>query len=226
MHSSGRTIKRCGKRRVENFFLPNDLTHVSTPRQNWCLPKRKIWRASSPQIIWRRERDSNPRYPLRYSGFQDVPLPSVLNQSLTSVSKAPNRAYMLSFGIYCAPFCAPEAGKLRATTRPSQSGIQLFVHRTPPRILASPEPTVKQFKLYGPTYRPAKAALAHWPERCSATGSSRQILRTAKGNHANIRSLQNTPVSGNPHLGIGLCRRTLPQECPLSAALSLAFHEA
>jgi hypothetical protein len=26
---------------------------------------------SAPQTEWRRERDSNPRYPLRYSGFQD-----------------------------------------------------------------------------------------------------------------------------------------------------------
>ena len=26
---------------------------------------------SATQTEWRRERDSNPRYPLRYSGFQD-----------------------------------------------------------------------------------------------------------------------------------------------------------
>src|SRR4051812_24746756 len=32
---------------------------------------QKLKRCGGKRNIWRRERDSNPRYPFRYSGFQD-----------------------------------------------------------------------------------------------------------------------------------------------------------
>ena len=58
---------------------------------------------------WRRERDSNPRYRFRYSGFQDVPFspPSLVFKHLHLDPRLASRASCVSFGKYCAPFCAP-----------------------------------------------------------------------------------------------------------------------
>jgi hypothetical protein len=60
--------------------------------------------------IWRRERDSNPRYGFPYSGFQDVWIEGVLSRirSLEAGGKEGNRVNQLSFGNYCSPLCSPE----------------------------------------------------------------------------------------------------------------------
>jgi hypothetical protein len=64
---------------------------------------------SASQTVWRRERDSNPRYPFRYSGFQDVPSSAAFTriQPCTVMQKLLSRAQIPSFGICCAPLCAP-----------------------------------------------------------------------------------------------------------------------
>jgi len=73
--------------------------------------------------VWRRERDSNPRYPFGYSGFQDMTACSSASciQWLTTLSVARICAQPLSFGSYCAPIRAPLRSK-ELPERPDPKG--------------------------------------------------------------------------------------------------------
>ena len=90
---------------------------------------------SAVQTAWRRERDSNPRYPFRYSGFQEVPFsaPSLVVKHLQSESMPLSRARYLSLGSYCAPLCAPNSGPTppgRISDLRNQANVELPHQKT------------------------------------------------------------------------------------------------
>ena len=108
--------KRWLRRRAVIFSSPFRTTNIAK-RVHFSHILAEIHQSLYPvQTSWRRERDSNPRYPFEYSGFQDVPSNAALTclQPVTcGVGKWQSGILALIRHLLCSGLCSDVGYRLR-----------------------------------------------------------------------------------------------------------------